>query len=178
MILNGLGGKELSTQHAVNSAKLCNELQPEFLSTLVLSYPHGMEHFKERLLKELLENDDFTDSIYALTDRDLTRIKNLQEEKYLKWEWNYGESPTSTNIKAKRYPGGKIEFHFDLDGGMFKNIKIFGDFLDIGDTKKLVDILEHTPFEINAIRQKLHALNVSQIINNISNDDIVDCLMS
>ena len=137
-----------------------------------------MEHFKERLLKELLENDDFTDSIYALTDKDLSRIKKLQEEKYLKWEWNYGESPTSTNIKAKRYSGGKIEFHFDLDKGVIKNVKLFGDFLDVGDTKKLIDILEYTPFEINAIRQKLNVLNVSQIINNISNDDIVDCLTS
>ncbi len=48
MILSGLGGKTYSQQHAVNSAKLVNEVQPEFLSTLVLSYPHGMEHFKKR----------------------------------------------------------------------------------------------------------------------------------
>jgi len=35
MILNGLGGPELSQQHAINSAKLMNEAQPDFLSTLV-----------------------------------------------------------------------------------------------------------------------------------------------
>ncbi len=48
MILNGLGGKELTVQHAVNSAGLLNKLQPEFLSTLVLSFPYGEEHFKKR----------------------------------------------------------------------------------------------------------------------------------
>lgn len=47
MILNGLGGKALSHQHAVNSAKLANATQPEFLSTLVLSYPYGEAHFKK-----------------------------------------------------------------------------------------------------------------------------------
>jgi len=52
MILNGLGGRRLSEQHAVNSARLCNEIQPEFLSTLVLSYPHGMPHFKKRFKGE------------------------------------------------------------------------------------------------------------------------------
>lgn len=45
MILNGLGGPELSEQHAVNSAKLMNEAQPDFLSTLVVSFPLGEARF-------------------------------------------------------------------------------------------------------------------------------------
>ena len=45
MILNGLGGPELSKQHAINSAKLMNAAQPEFLSTLVVSFPLGEERF-------------------------------------------------------------------------------------------------------------------------------------
>lgn len=48
MILNGLGGKQYSKQHAINSARLINEIQPEYLSTLVLSYPYGLEHFKKK----------------------------------------------------------------------------------------------------------------------------------
>ena len=49
MIINGLGGVEYSNQHAVNSAKLINEIQPEYLSTLVLSFPFGIGHFIERI---------------------------------------------------------------------------------------------------------------------------------
>jgi len=45
MILNGLGGVELSKQHAINSAKLMNMAQPEYLSTLVVSFPLGVERF-------------------------------------------------------------------------------------------------------------------------------------
>jgi len=48
MILNGLGGKKYSRQHAENSARVINAVQPEFLSTLVLSYPHGIEHYQKR----------------------------------------------------------------------------------------------------------------------------------
>ncbi|MCD4744716.1 MAG: radical SAM protein [Bacteroidales bacterium] len=48
MIINGLGGRQYSQQHAENSAKVVNAIQPEFLSTLVLSFPFGMEHFKSR----------------------------------------------------------------------------------------------------------------------------------
>jgi len=47
MILNGLGGRKYSEQHAVNSALLMNETQPEYLSTLVVSFPVGMERFQQ-----------------------------------------------------------------------------------------------------------------------------------
>ncbi len=51
MILNGLGGPELSRQHAINSAKLMNEAQPNFLSTLVVSFPLGEERFAKNFTK-------------------------------------------------------------------------------------------------------------------------------
>ena len=41
MILNGLGGQALSQQHALNSAALMNVAQPEYLATLVVSFPKG-----------------------------------------------------------------------------------------------------------------------------------------
>lgn len=43
MILNGLGGTELSKQHIKHSATLMNEAQPEYLSTLVVNFPPGGE---------------------------------------------------------------------------------------------------------------------------------------
>lgn len=48
MILNGLGGRSLSAQHADQSAALMNETQPEYLSTLVVSFPLGDVRFKQR----------------------------------------------------------------------------------------------------------------------------------
>ena len=45
MILNGLGGPKYSRQHAVNSARLMNAAQPDYLSTLVVSFPLGLERF-------------------------------------------------------------------------------------------------------------------------------------
>lgn len=49
MILNGLGGKKLSKQHALNSAKIINSINPKFLSTLTLSFPYGSDHFTKKL---------------------------------------------------------------------------------------------------------------------------------
>ena len=41
MILNGLGGARHSETHALRSAELANATQPEFLATLVVSFPKG-----------------------------------------------------------------------------------------------------------------------------------------
>ena len=46
MILNGLGGQVLSDQHADHSARLANATQPEYLSTLVVSFPQGDARFR------------------------------------------------------------------------------------------------------------------------------------
>jgi radical SAM superfamily enzyme YgiQ (UPF0313 family) len=48
MILNGLGGPTLSAQHAENSARLANATQPEYLATLVVSFPMGEERYRTR----------------------------------------------------------------------------------------------------------------------------------
>ena len=48
MILNGLGGEVLSRQHAENSAALLNAAQPEFVATLVVSFPQGDARLRER----------------------------------------------------------------------------------------------------------------------------------
>ncbi|MEW8193348.1 MAG: radical SAM protein [Candidatus Thiodiazotropha sp.] len=47
MILNGLGGTRYSEQHALNSASLMNESQPEYLATLVVSFPKGQQRLQQ-----------------------------------------------------------------------------------------------------------------------------------
>jgi len=46
MILNGLGGRALSRQHALASARLANATQPDYLATLVLTFYKGRERFE------------------------------------------------------------------------------------------------------------------------------------
>jgi radical SAM superfamily enzyme YgiQ (UPF0313 family) len=45
MILNGIGGKRFSQQHALASARLVNDTQPDYLATLVLTFYKGREKF-------------------------------------------------------------------------------------------------------------------------------------
>lgn len=47
MLLGGLGGTAMSAQHATESARLANQTQPEFLATLVVSFPQGEVRFRK-----------------------------------------------------------------------------------------------------------------------------------
>lgn len=55
MILNGLGGKKYSQQHALNSAKIINAINPKLLSTLTLSLPYGQQHFQSKFKGEYIQ---------------------------------------------------------------------------------------------------------------------------
>lgn len=52
MIINGLGGRKYSVQHALRSADIINKLNPKFLSTLTLSMPFGEDNYKKKFKGE------------------------------------------------------------------------------------------------------------------------------
>ena len=70
MILNGMGGKRYSEQHAVNSGRLMSEAQPEYLSTLVVSFPTGMERYQQAFKGEFepLDKAGLFQEMYWLLD--------------------------------------------------------------------------------------------------------------
>ena len=76
MILNGMGGRRYSEQHALNSARLMNAAQPEYLSTLVVSFPAGEERYRAGFRGEFEPLDQpglFREILCLLESLDLDR---------------------------------------------------------------------------------------------------------
>ena len=75
MLLNGLGGKTLSMQHTDNSARLINATQPEYLATLVVSFPQGDTHFRTHFpdWQPLSQQELFIEMEHFLSQLELTR---------------------------------------------------------------------------------------------------------
>ena len=135
-----------------------------------------MTTFKETLLKYLLNTDNILDHVYALTDEDLKNIQAIKEKRYDTWEWNYGESPESENVKEKRYQGGKIEFFFNVKNGALDGVRLYGDFLGAEDVSPIEKALQGVLYDENHVRNALDALNVEEYFINITLDDVIDCL--
>lgn len=70
MILNGMGGVKYSEQHAVNSARLMNAAQPDYLSTLVVSFPAGTDRYQQGFQEEFeaLDQHGLFQEMYRLLD--------------------------------------------------------------------------------------------------------------
>ena len=77
MILVGLGGTEYSNEHAKQSAALCSEAQPEYLSLLTTSFPRGRGRVEEGYNK-LQGSDNMTSSC---SFQELTTLESLEEMK-------------------------------------------------------------------------------------------------
>jgi len=76
MILNGLGGSKYSKQHALASAELMNQAQPEYLSTLVLEFPFGSERFEKGFngeWKVLSKLELFQEMLLLITNLNLNK---------------------------------------------------------------------------------------------------------
>lgn len=58
MIINGLGGKDFSEEHYIDSAKLINAVQPKFLSTLVLGLYQGIDEYTQSIGRKFMELND------------------------------------------------------------------------------------------------------------------------
>src|SRR5690554_1808252 len=90
MILNGLGGRVYSQQHAINSARLMNEAQPDFLSTLVVSFPVGKERIRstypEFELPEQLELFQEMRTFIEHLELERTVFRSDHASNYLVWK--------------------------------------------------------------------------------------------
>jgi len=146
--------------------------------TNILPYinkPMTLKEFQDELLKFILKSADITPYIYELTEEDQRKIKQLMEEKYLKWEWNYGESPDFNLQKSNRYPGGKIDIRLNVSEGYIKSCKIYGDFFGQEDISELEKLLENQRFEEETIRKVLEQ-DIDKYFFNITLDDFINCL--
>lgn len=135
-----------------------------------------LEVFKEKLLKYILNTNDYTPYIYELTDKDKQKINELMTTKYLTWDWNYGESPDFDIQKTNRYQGGKIDIRLNVNEGLITKCKIYGDFFGQEDISELEDLLINKRFDEDTIRNILSNNTLTKYFFNISVDDFINCL--
>ncbi len=127
--------------------------------------------FKEILLQSLFEPHPPVE--YKLSEEDLKAIYKLKEDKYDTWQWNYGSSPAFNFRKEQRFPVGKIDVRLDVDKGLIKNIKIFGDFFGTENLEELEKLILGCKYDRHELREKLEAVDLTRYFGNIDKDDLL-----
>lgn len=151
----------------------------------VKSVPKRVTNISDHL-REKISLDEFTDKImdhitssfneakmYEFTEEDLQAIQKLRDEKYITWDWNYGNSPDYNFKRGARTPGGTIEMNMNVSKGVITDVKITGDFFNIKPIEPVERALENTRHEEHDIRQVLQQFDLREYFRNISEDDLV-----
>lgn len=92
------------------------------------------------------------DSIHPFSDEDKAAIETLVTNKYGTWDWNFGKSPNYSFQKEKKFEGGLVEIHLDVNKGMIQNAKIFGDFFSRQDISIIEEALVGQPHDLKTLQ--------------------------
>ena len=141
-----------------------------------LKRPLDIEEFRDRVLRHMMDNYPDCER-YSYTDNDMAAIGQLRDEKYLSWDWNFGASPGYNMVNGLRTGGGNIELHLDVQNGIIRQIRIFGDFFNIADIAELEQLLIGTPHNETCIRQRLNDVILSDYLMNVTKDELLRCLI-
>lgn len=143
-----------------------------------LKEPMTSTEFKDMLLKFILGTDDIASREYVLSDRDISNIEKLAEEKYSTWDWVYGNSPKFELGQAKRYKGGNIDLRLNVKKGIIREFKIYGDFFGRKEVKEIENLIVGNKFEESVIRDILKDLDFDDYFLNISLDEFLECMFT
>lgn len=173
--------KVLSDALKVNPLKFKDKAVKSVRSrvTNIVDYlPEAMsiEEFAEKLMAYVISLNPNAD-YYELTDEDQNAIQQLAKEKYSTWEWNYGTSPEYNFNKGIKTTAGYIEFHLDVQNGVIRKARIFGDFFASRPIRELEEMLENERHNPENIKQRLALVNLEHYFGDVSLYEIIEGLI-
>ncbi len=110
----------------------------------------------------------------ALTEEELAQVRALREEKYARWDWNFGRSPRYTVAGRARFPGGSLEIRADVAEGRIRDIFFYGDFMARASLDPLREALAGCLWEREAVGAVLDRFPLADLFGAIGRSEILD----
>ena len=113
---------------------------------------------------------------YELTHDDIAAARALADEKYSRWDWNFGKSPPYNWENSGRYPFGSVDVRLNVSAGVIEDASFFGDFFGIMDKHGLEDTLRGVRHERSAIENSVKDLDIGQYIHGMTTQELLELL--
>jgi lipoate---protein ligase len=169
---------DLSQALKVNEAKFQDKAVKSVRSRVTnisehLEKPMDVMQFSELIQDHITEmNPDAL--FYELTEEDHRLINELVQTKYSTWDWNFGSSPAYNFRKVMRTENsGTLEFCMDVNNGVIRQVKIYGDYFSHADPKDIEAALVDIPHEETAIRKAIFSFEISDYFGKLTADEFV-----
>lgn len=143
-----------------------------------------IDHMEEKMsvedFKEYINNfvaDGIANSkVYEFSEDELKKIQKIADERYATWEWTYGNSPKYDFHNEDKFKCGVVEVYVNVEKGLIKDIRFFGDFFGKEDIKDFESYFIGKRYEEEDIRELLNSIEISSYINNVEVDEILSLL--
>lgn len=129
--------------------------------------------FRDKMI-ELIKGDM---AHIGFSREDLKHIAELEKNKFLKWEWNYGNSPSFNIRKSNRFEGGKLEVQLMVTNGIIEDCAIFGDFFCSGDIGQIREDVLGVCYKKEDLKNAICTNNSAEILYMISDEDLLSCFI-
>lgn len=136
-----------------------------------------MEEFKEILIENIFIWNKSSLKEYNLTSDHINEIEKLMKEKYMTWQWNYGESPEFNYRNSKRFQGGKLEVLLNIVEGHINECKIYGDFLGLMDVSEIEKRIIGIKYGEEYIDEFLREIDIKKYFGTLCFDEIKSCFV-
>jgi len=144
---------------------------------------------KERLVEEMTVDEFIEKFMYfqlkssndhytkAVTSDEKKEILKVKENRWDQWAWNYGKNPKFSNKKKKKFDSGLVEINYEVENGVISKMKIYGDFFGNLPIDLLVEKIIGVGFNKNDIEKRIESLEMSDYINGIGSDELIDLIL-
>ena len=128
--------------------------------------------FKNKIF-EYISRAEEGKGITTLDNQEIEEISNLVKTKYKTWQWNFGQSPKYNFYNEKKFSAGTIELSIDVEKGVMKHIRIFGDFFGEENIEKIEKMLINKNHNAEEIQSVLDNINIKNYFANISKEEFL-----
>ena len=137
------------------------------------------EAFRDLVLLEIfgVESRDEVKEL-VLTEADWAKVREIQAERFGNWDWNYGESPAFEIVKSQKFPFGLVDFRFNVEKGLIKEVKIYGDFFGLGDIADVEAALVGVRFDREAVDRAFDQIDVNKYFGRVTQAELIELLFS
>lgn len=125
-----------------------------------LREPMTIEQFKRNILESIFGGERIEE--YKLSKADWEGVRQLADERYRNWDWNYGMSPEFNVRQLQRLEGaGTFDVRLNVAGGVIRNAAVYGDFFGRGEVSDVTDKLVGVRYDRAAIEAALEGVDLT-----------------
>lgn len=138
-----------------------------------LAQPMEIEAFRAYLLEYIFEGCNPIPT-YPLSEQDWAGVHKLADERYRSWDWTYGHSPEFNLEKRQRFPTGEIDARLNVQQGVIRSAKFYGDFFSEIEPSVIEQMLVGVRFNRADISHALQQVEIDRYFSGLDRETFVD----